>query len=92
MPRGRPPKRVAMARQQLASYSRGMVEAPGSNSSTMAYNFPCTSTSGILQDILKCTQCLETARKPPVFNVKEDISFAQTVILEYKYALFAIKH
>ena len=68
MPRGRPTKRVALARQQLASYSRGMIEPSSSNSSNIAYNFPCNSTTSIIEDILKCTQCLETARKPPVFQ------------------------
>ena len=68
MPRGRPTKRVALARQQLASYTRGMVDASALNSSKGNYNFPCTSTTGIIEDILKCTQCLETTRKQPVFQ------------------------
>ena len=68
MPRGRPTKRVALARQQLASYTRGMVDTSALNSSKGNYNFPCTSTIGIIEDILKCTQCLETTRKHPVFQ------------------------
>ena len=68
MPRGRPTKRIAMARQQLASYSRGRVDHTGPASSTIAYNFTYDSTTAIVEDMLKCTHCLETTRKPPVFQ------------------------
>ena len=68
MPRGRPPKRVAMARQQLAHYARPMIDTSVSASSAIAYNFSCTSPMGIIQDILKCTQCLETVRNQPIFQ------------------------
>ena len=67
MPRGRPPKRVSMNRQQARPYSRAHLNTSGSN--TM---FPCTNTPGaIIQDILKCTQCLETAQSAPIFQCED---------------------
>ena len=65
MPRGRPPKRVALARQQIASFTRVMGDGSGLNTPTF---FPGSNSIGIIEDILKCTQCLETTRLPPVFQ------------------------
>ena len=67
MPRGRPTKRAALSRQQIYSYPRGMIETSASNANTVGNSFPYTTLT-IIEDILKCTQCLETTRKTPVYQ------------------------